>query len=285
MVGPSFLITILLAFSHSQEISRRHALVSSAACVVSAFLRPPLSSHASEVRAPIECLYPAIRVRLYINGAVKLASEGSLEELKNLLLIHSPSTFILSDKEATTAERYLRIKTHDTWTKARRLEREERGAEKGIDYTTPYDKANTAIQEMGLKRQFQILRQRQRKLEETDPIRAALNVYTNNLLFGDSYQLNAQGSERKELIRNDALPSVESVVLSDLDLRDLYRNQILQNMDDARFELKFQLMQSSVDLQEVLVFLKEAQKSCDSWFGFIPAEDVQEALSEVNSAV
>ena len=74
-------------------------------------------------------------------------------------------------------------------------------------------------------------------------------------------------------------------MLADLDLHDLYQNQILQNMDNARFKLKFQLMQLSVDLQEVLVYLKEAQKSCNSWFGFIPAEDIQEVLSQANLAV
>ncbi|KAL7569894.1 hypothetical protein ACA910_008561 [Epithemia clementina (nom. ined.)] len=283
MVASSYL-WILLAFSCSHEKlkSRRIILEYSAAFISFSFLSPP-KSFASYVRAPIECLYPAARVRLYIYETVHLASDGSLDRLNDLLLNNPPSSFILSAKEAASADQYLRIKTQDAWNRARRLEREERGALLGIDYTTPYDKVNTAIQEMGQKRQFQILRKRQLNLEKNDPIRAALNVYTNNLVFSDSYQLNAQGVERKQIIRNDAMPSVDAVVVSDLDLRDLYRNQILQNIEDARFELTYQLKQSQVDLQEVLAYLKEAQQSCDSWFSFIPGRDVEEALSRVKS--
>ena len=263
-------------------LSRRSLLAFSGSFAGSAILFP-LSASPSDVRAPIECLYPATRVRLYINDVLRVASEGNLEELQKLLLSNSPSSFILGEKELQSADINKRIKTQDAWNKARRMEREERGAQLGIDYRTPYDKANTAIQEMGQKRQFKILRQRQTNLEKRDPIRAALNAYTNNLVFGDYYQLNAQGTERKQMIRNDAMPNVEAVVVSDLDLRDLYRNQILQNMEDARFELTYQLNQNEVDLQEVLLYLKEAQKSCDSWFGFIPVQDVEEALAKVRS--
>ena len=36
------------------------------------------------------------------------------------------------------------------------------------------------------------------------------------------------------MIRNDALPSVQSVIVSDLDLRDLCRNQVLDSWDEAQ---------------------------------------------------
>mmetsp|Transcript_10623 Transcript_10623/g.25661 ORF Transcript_10623/g.25661 Transcript_10623/m.25661 type:complete len:123 (-) Transcript_10623:189-557(-) len=111
----------------------------------------------------------------------------------------------------------------------------------GIDYTTPYDQFNTAIQQWGKRRQFKILRSRQRNLEKSSTIRLALNAYNNNLLFGDAYQLNIRGEEKKALVRNDALPNVNAVVVSDLDLRDLCRNQVLQNMDGARAEIEYEL--------------------------------------------
>lgn len=288
VVGAPLLFVIGLVLSNEHHLtkpSRRDVVLICARtfAAASAFGRGPHSAIALDVRAPLECLYPAIRVRLYIDDAVQAAIDGSLDDLRNLLVTDPPSSFVWSKKETASADQYLRVKTQEGWNRARRLEIEERGALVGIDYATPYDKANTAIQEMGRKQQFQILRKRQVQLEKKDPIRAALNAYTNNLIFGDSYQLNAQGIDRKQMIRNDALPDVNSVVVSDLDLRDLYRNQILQNMEDARFELDFQLRQSQADIQEVLVYLKEAQKSCDSWFSFIPQRDVGEALAVVKA--
>ena len=36
------------------------------------------------------------------------------------------------------------------------------------------------------------------------------------------------------MIRNDALPSVQSVIVSNLDLQDLSRNQVLDSWDEAQ---------------------------------------------------
>jgi len=137
----------------------------------------------------------------------------------------------------------------------------------------------------GDKTQFRILRSRQRSLEKSNSIRAALNAYTNNLVFGNSYRLNVQGTERKNLVRSNALPDVNAVVVSDLDLRDLYRNQILENMDDAKAELVYQQRRQdsgqSPDVGEILTYLLAAQEASDTWFGFIPKDDVQQALEDV----
>ena len=270
--------------------SRRQAIIASVASFgIGAWL--PLPGHASEVRAPIECLLPATRVKLYIDEMVSLCTESrngndlsasALDRLEKLLF--NPPVFIKTD-EASVAQTYRKIKTQNAWNKARRSEREQRGAELGIDYTTPYDKINTAIQEWGDQRQFQILRKRQLQLDSEIPMRAALNAYTNNLVFGDGYQLNAQDEEKKNLVRNDALPNVNAVVVSDLDLRDLIRNQILQNMDDTRAELKYQMQQPNLEVQEVLNYLNEAQISCDKWFRLIPDQDVKSAISIVSSEV
>jgi hypothetical protein len=258
-----------------------------------------LPGHASEVRASIECLLPATRVKLYIDEMVSLctallvvlvsstdsskdatASSAALDSFEKLLF--NPPVFLKAD-EASVAQTYRKNKTQNAWNKARRSEREQRGAELGIDYTTPYDKMNTAIQEWGDQRQFQILRKRQLQLDSEIPMRAALNAYTNNLVFGDGYKLNAQDEEKKNLVRNDALPNVNTVVVSDLDLRDLIRNQILQNMDDARAEWKYQMQQPQLEAQEVLNYLSQAQISCDEWFRLIPDQDVKTAISIVVS--
>lgn len=279
--------------------SRRKAIVASVASVsfgigIGAWFPLPGPASASEVRAPIECLLPATRVKLYIDEMVSLCTAllvstptdndlktSGLDRLAKLLF--HPPVFIKTTEEASIAQTYRKNKTQNAWNKARRSEREQRGAELGIDYTTPYDKVNTAIQEWGDRRQFQILRRRQLQRDSEIPMRAALNAYTNNLVFGDGYQLNVQGEERKSLVRGNALPNVNAVVVSDLDLRDLIRNQILQNMDDAEAELKYQMQQPNLEAQEVLNYLTEAQISCDKWFRFIPLEDVKGAISIVSS--
>ncbi|CAJ1962975.1 unnamed protein product [Cylindrotheca closterium] len=271
------------------SLKRRSFLLSCATLCATLSSSASTAVAAADVRAPfIELLLPATRVKLYIDQAVELckslkanesASEASsLIPLKDLLE-NEPA--FMTEKEQKLSKRYLEIKTTAAWQDARRKEREARGAEMGIDYTTPYDQVNTAIQQWGDNTQFRILRSRQRKLEKSSTIRTALNAYTNNLVFGDAYQLNVQGEEKKALVRNDALPNVNAVVVSDLDLRDLYRNQVLQNMDDARAEIEYQLKSSDFNVDEVLTCLRQAQSSCQDWFNLIPKGDVEEALKLV----
>lgn len=273
--------------STEEAWNRRSFLVSGTAFCTS-ILSSASNAAASDVRAPLELLLPATRVKLYIDEAVGLcqsiiASEDSSQVSKLALLkdlLDNEPSFI-TENERKLSKRYLEIKTTDAWQNARRKERELRGAEMGIDYTTPYDKFNTAVQQIGEKSQFQILRSRQRKLEQSSTIRTALNSYTNNLVFGDTYKLNAQGGEKKSLVRNNALPNVNAVVVSDLDLRDLYRNQVLSNMDDARAEIEYQLRTSDINVEDILTYLRLAQSSCQDWFNFIPKSDVEEALKSV----
>lgn len=65
-------------------------------------------------------------------------------------------------------------------------------------------------------------------------MRAVMNLYTANLKFGDSYVLTASAKDKKTYIRNyNQLPGVNQVIASDLDLRDLYRNQVQTKIEDA----------------------------------------------------
>lgn len=270
------------------SINRRSFFVSS---VAAALLIKASPAEASEVRAPIELLLPATRVKLYIDKTIEVCKripndKNAIEDLKFLILSDEPQQHFMTSDEVVKSKQYLEINTLDPWNKARQTERENKGAAMGIDYTTPYDKFNTAIQQWGDRRQFRTLRGGQLALEQTNAMRAAFNAYTNNLVFGAGYQLNAEGAERKQLIRNDALPNVQAVVVSDLDLRDLYRNQILNNMDDAKAELEYQLKSDEgFDSEEILVALKLAESSCQEWFKFIPSNDVEDALKAVLSEV
>mmetsp|Transcript_10625 Transcript_10625/g.25665 ORF Transcript_10625/g.25665 Transcript_10625/m.25665 type:complete len:332 (-) Transcript_10625:49-1044(-) len=274
--------------STEDSLNRRSFILSIATLAATLSSSASTAGAASDVRAPAELLLPATRVKLYIDKAVELCKSLKADDSASLATSLAPLKDLLenepafmTEKEQKLSMRYLEIKTTDAWTDARRKEREARGAEMGIDYTTPYDQVNTAIQQWGDKRQFQILRSRQRKLEKSSTIRTALNAYTNNLVFGDAYQLNIQGEEKKALVRNDALPNVNAVVVSDLDLRDLYRNQVLNNMDDARAEIDYQLKSSDFNVDDILTCLRQAQSSCQDWFNLIPKSDVEEALKLV----
>jgi len=266
--------------THVDSWRRRLVLTSSLSSLV--VLNGSQKVDASDVRAPPELLRPPTRVRRYIDEAVILCQtitedSSGLERLQQFL---DRDSFIKPDEEKA-ARLYLEIDTTTPWQQARLKDREARGKENGIDYTTPYDKMNTAIQQWGERRQFEILSKRQRALEEANPVRAALNAYTNNLVFSDSYQLNAQGDEKKNLIRNNALPDVNAVVVSDLDLRDLFRNQVLEKLDDANAEIEYQLKTKDIDTKEISRILKEAQVACNEWFSFIPFSDVEEAQKAV----
>jgi hypothetical protein len=103
-------------------------------------------------------------------------------------------------------------------------------------------------------------------------VRSALNVYTANLRFSDSYVLTADPAVRKQLIRSDALPNVQTVITADLDLRDLYRSVIQTAVDDLQAELC-----STADASEVQTLLSQAQVAVTAWFALIDEADIRDA--------
>lgn len=115
--------------------------------------------------------------------------------------------------------------------------------------------------------------------------RAALNVYTANLRFsGDSYVLTASPALRKQLIRMDALPDIQTVVTADLDLRDLYRNDVQTAIEDARAELFFldnTQQRQEPDYTEVVAVLTRAVASLSAWFDLIDPVDVRAAEGQL----
>ena len=82
------------------------------------------------------------------------------------------------------------------------------------------------------------------------------------------------------MIRNDQLPSLAAVITSDLDLRDLYRNEFLNAMEDAVAEVAFQLKQSQADFQvrDVVERMGQAHAALEKWFDLIETANVQEAM-------
>jgi hypothetical protein len=246
--------------------------------------------------APLENLLPATRVKVLIDQAVettamlieKHQSTGNtkdqqvlLEQLKSLLL--EPHSFFKTRDEISTSRTYLDNDTWNEWKKARQQET-QRNFQISVH---PATGLNEALEQWGERRQFRRLRRQQLALEKSNNIRAAFNAYTNNLVFGESYILTASSEEKKRLIRQyNHLPDVTSVIRSDLDLRDLFRNQVLTSVDDAKAELEFQLNNGDadiMDLSELLAILREAQSSCNKWFEFVPENDFKKALAVVRS--
>lgn len=244
--------------------------------------------------APLENLLPATRVKVLIDKAVDTATalqDGSNDsqkkarltaQLKSLLL--EPHEFFKTKDEVLSSKTYLDKKTWSDWKRARQ---EETMNKFQITQVDPATELNEAFEQWGERRQFKRLRRQQLALEQSNKMRAAFNAYTNNLVFGESYTLNASREEKKRMIRQyDQLPDVTSVIRSDLDLRDLYRNQVLTAMDDAKAELQYQLASSdddepSMDFKELLSILREAQSSCNEWFNFVPENDLRQALDVV----
>jgi hypothetical protein len=130
------------------------------------------------------------------------------------------------------------------------------------------------------------LKRQERVREETDQIRAALNSYTNDLSFRtDSYIFNESKEMKSKLIREDRLPDVKQVITSDLGLRYLYRNNVLDAMEDARAELSLLLKEAdnqidtttTIDLNEMQRLLKNADTALNDWFSLIDVNDVRNA--------
>ena len=60
-------------------------------------------------------------------------------------------------------------------------------------------------------------------------------------------------------------------------------NQVLQNIDDTNAETEYQLKSGDINLEEILIYLKQAQSSCRDWFDLIPKGDVEEAFNAVST--
>lgn len=157
---------------------------------------------------------------------------------------------------------------------------------KGLSLT---DQMAAVLNQADVERQWGMLQYQESKREQGNELRAALNCYTSQLKFNaDAYLLTASAKERKRMIRNDELPSVTAVITSDLDLRDLYRNDFLTAMEDATAELSYQLgtkekQEDSLDVSDVIDLMQQAHSSLAKWFELIAPIDVQEAMELVKN--
>ena len=252
----------------------------------------------SRPSAPLEFLLPAARVGVYIYQLFSFTEDlaklqnGDTETKKDIIakldsLLLSPPSFIkASDPSVSRSDPYGKFSppiVGEIGIAARKQqERRERSIDAG--FAPQFFEVGELV---GERRQWNQLQSSERKREGASEIRRAFNIYTTNLNFNPTkYQWVGSSQEKSQRIRNDALPTTTDVIRSDLDARDLYRNQVQTSLDDALAEFVYQQKESSDDGQkfdptELLDILKQAQTSVDKWFGFIPDQDVKSALEAV----
>lgn len=163
VVGPATTAATILGTTPRRLFFQQSACICFVSILSWSSTRQP--ARAADVRGPVELLRPATRVRLYIAQAVDLCREIQKQRSGNLVVDdlattstsvsldaltnffeHEPTSFMTME-ETKLSQRFMEIDTSSGWQSARLREREQRGAEIGVDYTTPYDKFNTAIQQ------------------------------------------------------------------------------------------------------------------------------------------
>lgn len=223
--------------------------------------------------APTEFLMPAVRVQHVIERAYDLATslqvpsspdpQAALTELEFLLL--TPQNYTSSVLNT------IAIQPAPQYIESYKRKRQE---------LSLLEQPGAAMVQNGEIDTWKRLKRQERARENTDEIRAALNVYTANLNFNaDSYIFNESKALKSKLIREDKLPDVKTVIASDMGMRYLYRNQVLTAMDEARAELRYQLTLSSnaMDVADLVELLEKARNALDTWLSLIDPPDLREA--------
>jgi len=275
--------------------------------------------------APLEYLLPAARVGVYIYQTLALAEdlsqllsnnnnnsnegdannektatrkkkEATIEKLNNLLSSSSssttkkPSLFITpNDPTVTRGDPYNLPPLVGELSAAKRkqLERKQQSIEVGL---TP--QLFEVGELMGERRSWNRLVRAEKAREDASEVRRALNIYTTNLNFNPNrYVYSGSKEEKSRLIREDKLPSTTTVIRSDLDARDLYRNAVQTALEDACAEFAYLERVgfvvdddgggSSSSVDDLVGLLRDARVAIDKWFSFIPEEDIREALEVV----
>ncbi len=242
----------------------------------------------SKPYAPMEALLPATRLKIWTDEAYGISSTLSsidnnivkYQRVKDLntLLSNSPKLF-LSEK---VPKRTLGTTAQVTSAISKANKDEYQMNRKGFNVG---DKLSAMLNQADVERQWGMLQYAESKREEANEMRAALNFYTQQLNFGDTYQLTASKEERKKMIRNDEIPSLSAVITSDLDLRDLYRNEFLTVIEDAQAEFAYLVKQTpeTIDTSDGEELMKQAYVALTKWFDLISVEDVDDAVSFVQS--
>jgi len=244
-------------------------------------------SSSIQPRADLEYLLPAARVGVYVYQTLAIAeqlnsaskSEETIQKLENLLL--SPPSFIESkDPSVTRGDAYNNLPPIlGEVVVAQQKQKERKQQNVDVGFAPQFFEAGELI---GERRSWNRLVKAEKVREGASEVRRALNIYTTNINFNpNKYKYSGTSEEKSKLIREDKLPTAKDVIRSDLDARDLYRNQLQTSLDDAKAEYIYQKKNDFESPDELVSILKDAQRAIDKWFNFIPDEDIKQALEMV----
>lgn len=264
---------------------------------------PGADGKLSRPSAPLEYLVPATRVGVYVYNTLSVAeeivklqkesdrSEDSAAKMqyswaKLDALILSPPPFIKpTDPKVSRGDAYggaPPIIGEIGMAAQKRRERREQSID--ADLASELFEPGQLI---GERRQWTQLQKAEMKREAASEVRKALNIYTTNLNFNrNKYSFKGSAEEKSALIRNDRLPTATDVIRSDLDSRDLFRNQMQTSLEDARAEYVYAKKEcggdvTKADLTELMGLLLAAKEAIDKWFSFVLDDDVKKALDVV----
>ena len=297
----ALLQTLLLAvLVESLSAVPRRAFIANSVLTSSALLQPT-SAVATDGRgggkpfAPLEALLPATRLKLWVDEIYVLSKDLSIK------------TTAQEENSAASARQRITIQQmNDKLSNPPKLFQGETMAKRTNNPTAQLttaissankdqyqmnrkslnlgDKFTAMLNQADVERQWGMLQYAESKREEDNEMRAAFNFYSRQLTFSDEYLLTASKEKKKQMIRNDELPSVTAVIASDLDRRDLYRNQFLTAIDDLTAEVAYQVKQTSseeIDVTDTVSLMNEAHEACENWFSLIASQDVEEAIAAV----
>lgn len=227
--------------------------------------------------APNENLLPAVRVQFSIEEALDLIeslSSSDISEETRFAIYQSLSDLFLQPQNYTKS---LRLQGVPSKPADRYLD-----SYKPMNGDLPFQ---LYLVKNGDVSTWKNLKKQEKMKEQSDPVRAALNAYTDALTFsGDSYLLNVDRATKSTMLREDRLPDVKQVITSDMGMRYLYRNQVLTSIEDFRAELRFQLKNlDQADSAELKKLMDDSNKALERWFGLIDSDDVQLAFETVKS--
>ncbi|KAL3779808.1 hypothetical protein HJC23_004742 [Cyclotella cryptica] len=274
------------------------------------YLARPLGLTAEDGReitrpsAPLEYLLPAARVGVYIYQTLAVAEDlaqctasseskaDSRIQMKKLieqlddLFINPPSFVKSNDPAVTRGDPYKLPPVVGELVMQQQKQKERLLNSMDVGLIPQFFEVGELI---GERRAWDRLSKTERMREEASEVRRAFNIYTTNLNFNTKrYTFRGSKEEKSRLIREDKLPTAGDVIRSDLDARDLYRNAAQTALEDAKAEFLYQKGKVGndaleFDASELILLLKDAKRAVDSWFSFIPDEDVKKALEVVKN--
>jgi hypothetical protein len=238
--------------------------------------------------APLEALVPATRCKVWIDQAhdisVNLRGTSDKDSQYNILLqmnqtlANRPKLFLvekIQQQRGPPMAQVAQITTKSSVANKQQFQLNRAGL------SIP-DQLAAVFNQADVERQWGIIKYSESKREQANEIRAAFNFYTSQLTYADFYVLTASQEDKKRMVRNDQLPSLTSVIASDLDLRDLYRNEVLTAIEDVKAEVGYQLGRApDLDPTDVIDLMDQAHSACTKWFDLIAQVDRQEALQKV----